>query len=330
MIVVFIGNPVDDRELLTRLQAGNLSGDALARIAGVTRAAIWKRIQGLRAAGIEIEGRAGDGYRLMQTLDWLETEQILKEMPAAARSLLVSLEVAWSVDSTNAELLRRAPPDQGAAVLMAERQTQGRGRRGRSWASPLAAHLYLSLMRRFSGGLARLGGLSLVAGVASAEALHAIGFPEVGLKWPNDLFAQGRKLGGLLVEGRGEYAGPSQAVIGLGINVRMPPSHHAAIDQSWTDLTALQKNEPSRNPVAAAVLSRLLPALDLFDREGLEPFLPRYAALDILAGHPVRVTLDTEQVSGIAAGVAIDGALRVRVGQNERRFHAGEVSVRVQ
>ncbi|MGH8089290.1 MAG: biotin--[acetyl-CoA-carboxylase] ligase, partial [Stenotrophomonas sp.] len=192
---------MDDRQLLAKLGAGRLSGDALARELGQTRAAIWKRIQGLRAAGIEIDGRAGDGYQLQQHLDLLDAESITARLPPALTPLLDTLEVAWTVGSTNTELLRCSAPERGARVLLAERQTGGRGRRGRAWASPLAAHVYVSVLRGFAGGLSRLGGLSLVAGVAVAEALRAHGVAQVGLKWPNDIVVDGHKLGGLLVEG---------------------------------------------------------------------------------------------------------------------------------
>jgi BirA family transcriptional regulator, biotin operon repressor / biotin---[acetyl-CoA-carboxylase] ligase len=213
---------------------------------------------------------------------------------------------------------------------MAERQTGGRGRRGKTWTSPLAAHLYLSVSRQFSGGLARLGGLSLVAGVAAAEALHECGYPDVRLKWPNDLLVDDRKLGGLLVEGGGEHAGPVRAVIGLGVNVRMPQAVAAAIDQPWIDLAGLQAGLPSRNRVAAILLARLVPALDQFDAEGLTPFLARYGRFDALVGRTVAIHLGTVVQSGIALGIAGDGALRVDIGGEERLFHAGEVSVRPQ
>jgi BirA family biotin operon repressor/biotin-[acetyl-CoA-carboxylase] ligase len=218
-------------------------------------------------------------------------------------------------------------------VLLAERQTGGRGRRGRSWASPLAANLYLSVDRRYAGGLARLPGLALVAGVAAAEALHALGFAQVRLKWPNDLVvADGatlRKLGGLLVEGGGEVAGPARAVAGLGINVAMPAETAAGIDQSWVDLETLSGGAPpSRNTIAAALLAHLLPAMELFDRDGLAPFLPRHAAFDALAGRDVLLHGERGTTPAVALGLAADGALRVRVGGREQVVHAGEVSVR--
>ncbi|WP_045728862.1 bifunctional biotin--[acetyl-CoA-carboxylase] ligase/biotin operon repressor BirA [Xanthomonas sp. GPE 39] len=319
---------MDERELLARLSQGRLSGDALARSCGLTRAAVWKRIQALRAAGVEIDGRAGEGYGLVRPLELLDVQAIRAGLVPAARQALASLEVAWTLVSSNTTLLARPVPAHGCEVLLAERQTGGRGRRGRVWASPLAAHLYLSVARGFQGGLGRLGGLSLAAGVAVAEALHAAGFATVGLKWPNDLLADGCKLGGLLVEGGGEFAGPARAVIGLGLNVRMPAASAGAIDQPWTDLTTLAATTVSRNAIAAVVLSHLLPALALFDEQGLSPFLPRYAALDLLAGRAVRIDDGGVVREGVALGLAEDGALRVAFADGERPLHAGDVSVR--
>jgi BirA family biotin operon repressor/biotin-[acetyl-CoA-carboxylase] ligase len=323
---------MDDRDLLARLAEGPASGDSLAREAGTSRAAIWKRIEALRAAGVGIAARAGSGYALERPLDLLDAAAIEAGMPAAARAELASLEVAWSIDSTNSELLRRNMSARKTDVLLAERQTGGRGRRGRTWASPLAAHLYLSVARNFGGGLARLGGLSLVAGVAAAEALDALGHTRVRLKWPNDLMVEDggalRKLGGLLVEGGGEHGGPVRAVIGLGLNVRMPEAIARDIDQPWCDLDALGETRP-RNAIAAAVLAHLLPALAQFDRDGLEPFLARHAAFDALAGRAIVLHQHDGKQNAVAEGLAPDGALRVRLdGGQVRVVHSGDVSVR--
>lgn len=319
---------MDDRELLAKLGAGPLSGDALARELGQTRAAVWKRIQGLRAAGVAIEGRAGDGYRLERPVELLSAKAIRAALALGVQDLLSELEVGWTVASTNSELLQRSVPERGVDVLLAERQTGGRGRRGRHWASPLAAHVYLSLSRAFPGGLSRMGGLSLAMGVAVVEALHDLGFARAGLKWPNDVMVEGRKLGGLLVEGGGEFAGPARAVIGLGLNVHMPAAVAADIGQPWIDLETLSDAPVSRNTVVAGLLSRLLPALELFEQQGLAPFLPRYAAMDVLTGRLVRVEEAGVMHEGQACGLAEDGALRVRIDGNETCFHAGEVSVR--
>lgn len=319
---------MDERALLQALANGPVSGDALAAREQVTRAAMWKRIRALREAGVRIDAWPGQGYVLAQPLDLLDAHAIRAAVSARAQALLSRLEVAWSLDSTNARLLARPAPVQGSDVLLAERQSGGRGRRGRSWASPLAANLYLSVSRAFSGGLARLGGLSLVAGVATAEALRALGVDGIGLKWPNDVLLHGRKLGGLLVEGAGEHAGPARAVIGLGLNVHMPVAAGARIDQPWADL-AQQPDAPDRNALAGAVLSQLLPALQQFDDEGLEPFLPRFAALDVLQDCAITVhAADGSEQAAQALGIAADGALRVCMDGREQRLHAGEVSVR--
>ena len=314
-----------ERELLQRLIAGPVSGDVLARDAGLTRAAMWKRIEALRGEGVQIDAMRGRGYALAHPVELLDADAIRAQLPDARG--LHELQVVWSLDSTNSELLRRTAPPQGASVLLAERQTAGRGRRGRRWASPLAAHVYLSVARNFSGGLARLGGLSLVAGVAAAEALHTLGLGSVRLKWPNDLVVDERKLGGLLVEGGGEHGGPVRAVIGLGLNVRMPAAFAARIDQPWTDLHALGATL-SRNLVAARVLQSLLPALEVFDAQGLPPFLPRYGALDALSGRRLEIRNGEATFEADHCGIAADGALCVREGETLRHVHAGEVSVR--
>jgi BirA family biotin operon repressor/biotin-[acetyl-CoA-carboxylase] ligase len=319
-----------DRVLLQRLMAGPVSGDALAQPEGLTRAAVWKRIQSLREAGIAIEARPGSGYALAAPVELLDAARIRQGLPEECSGQLSALECAWVLDSTNTELLRRQTPPHGAAVLLAEQQSGGRGRRGRAWASPLAANLYLSLARHFSGGLARLGGLSLVAGVAVAEALRSEGIAGVQLKWPNDLVVADCKLGGLLVEGGGEHGGPVRAVIGLGLNVGMPAAYAAAIEQPWIDLARLSALPVSRNRIATVLLQHLLPALALFDQEGLAPFLPRFAALDALAGRDVLIIGDYSTQAGTAEGIASDGALQVRVDGRLQAVHAGEISVRAQ
>ncbi len=344
-----------ERELLARLIQGPASGAAMARAAGQTRAAIWKQVEALRSAGVGIDVHPGRGYALAHPLELLDADAILARLPDECRGQVAALEVAWSLDSTNSELLRRSTPATGAVILLAERQEGGRGRRGRAWASPLAANVYLSLARVFSGGLARLPGLSLVAGVATAEALHALGYTGVRLKWPNDLviLVQGSlvdcnlvdagaleagadasaastllKLGGLLVEGGGEVAGPARAVIGLGLNVAMPAAFATAIEQPWVDLSTLGSTVPSRNRLAATLLAHWLPALAQFDAQGLAPFLPRYRQLDALRGREVVLRDDAGSRYARVLGLAQDGALQVVVDGREQRVVAGEVSVR--
>lgn len=269
--------------------------------------------------------------------DALDQDAIAQALSPAARDALAALEVVDTIDSTNSELLRRDTARVGASALFAERQTGGRGRQGRAWVSPPACNLYLSIARPFAGPLSRLGGLSIAAGVATADALHGLGMSAIGLKWPNDLVVVDggglHKLGGLLIESGGGRGDAVRAVIGLGVNVRMSETTSAdariaAIDQPWTDLrTQLGANTPSRNIAAAAVLNALLPALDAFDRDGLADAIARYARYDALHGRAV--TWDDGARAGIAEGLDDDGALRVRTGDGATlALRAGEVRVR--
>lgn len=318
-----------DRDLLTRLADGPISGSALASVLGLTRSAVWKRIESLRAAGIDVRAEPGRGYCLASSLEWLDGPRLIEGLSPAARAQLADLRIWPETASTNALALAEAPAERGCRVYLAERQTAGRGRRGRTWASPLAANLYLTVSRRFEGGVAALQGLALAVGVAAAEALHANGFPQVRLKWPNDLWVDGRKLGGILIEIGGEMSGPVQAAIGLGVNVRMPASTAAQIDQPWCDLASLAASGiVSRQAIASALLDHLLPALARFQAEGLTPFRSRWQALDAMANEPVRIIDGAMTHEGIARGIDEGGALRLETKLGERRFHGGEVSLR--
>lgn len=265
--------------------------------------------------------------------DALDAASLRATLPPSIGARLASLEIVDTIDSTNSELLRRRTPADGIVALFAEHQSGGRGRQGRTWASPPGGNLYLSLARRFEDGtLARLGGLSLAVGVAAAEALHALGADAVRLKWPNDLVVidhhRMTKLGGVLIEG-GLQDGHPRAIVGLGVNLRLPEDVAEAIDQPWTDLrTLIGASLPSRRIVASAVLAALVEALDRFDTEGLAPFLPRFDALDALRDAPVTATIGDIAHAGIAAGIAGDGALRLHTDAGELLLRAGEVRVR--
>ncbi len=268
----------------------------------------------------------------MPSADALDADAIRAQLPAEMRASFAAIEVVDDIDSTNSELLRRRTPDTGIVALFAEHQSGGRGRQGRAWASPPGANLYLSLARSFDGDFARLGGLSLAVGVAVAEALHALGARTVAIKWPNDLVLDDgetlRKLGGVLIEG-GLQDGRPRAVIGLGLNVRMPADAAAAIDQPWTDLDALLGDAAlPRNVVAGRLLDALSAALQAFDAHGLRPFLPRFELLDALRDLPVTARIGEREVVGTAMGVDDDGALVLRTDAGLQPLRAGEVSVR--
>lgn len=241
-----------------------------------------------------------------------------------------SVEVLPSLDSTNTELMRRARAGQRQpTLLVALDQTAGRGRRGRHWTSRPGASLTFSLGLPFDP--ADWSGLSLAVGVSLAESLH----PGVRLKWPNDLWWQGRKLGGLLIEAA-SCGAQRYAVIGVGLNVARPelppPADPAAECEAAVALppvppAALQEFDPERD--AGQWLAAVVPALarDLlsFEREGFAAFGARFAARDALAGLDLRLS-DGQQ--GQAAGVGPDGTLRLRTASGLVEITNAEVSVR--
>jgi BirA family biotin operon repressor/biotin-[acetyl-CoA-carboxylase] ligase len=317
-------------ELLRILSDGRFhSGEALGKALGVGRAAVWKRLRALRAAGLEVNSVPGRGYRLAEPLELLDAELILGGLDASVRAGLGPLDVRHELDSTNSELLRRAAALPSGAVCLAETQSAGRGRRGRVWHSPCARNLYLSLLWRFARGPEALAGLALVVGLAVRAALEGVGVRGATVKWPNDVLYKDAKLAGALIELSGEAGGASCVVIGVGINVSMPESPGAGtITQAWTDATRAAGKPVSRNELAAAVLNRLYRALARFGEQGLEPFRDEWRQHDALAGRPVTVQ-GMHIVHGIARGIDADGAFLLADESGAvTRWLSGDVSVR--
>lgn len=258
----------------------------------------------------------------------------MEGLDAATREHVAALSVVAETVSTQLDALASPAPTTSSAIYLADRQSAGEGRQGRPWISPAGASIAMSVARRFPGDATALSGLSLVAGIAVAETLDRL--PDrpgcsptsIRLKWPNDLVAGGRKLGGILVNLRPGAAGWFEAVIGVGINVDLPGDEAAQIDQPWCDLHQLGKTVSSRSALVSSLLNALLPALEAFERDGLAPFLPRWQRFDALAGQRVRILDGARLHEGISAGITDAGALRLRDGDRERIFHGGEVSLR--
>lgn len=318
------------QQLLALLAPGEpLSGERLAEQAGVTRAAIWKQIQVLRARGVPIEARGAAGYRLPWPLQMLDARHIRAGLPVPLRKRLGELEVHWELDSTSSELQRRATELPDLSIVIAETQSAGRGRRGRSWLSPPGLNLYLSCLKRFDAGFAALSGLSLAVGVILLSALESLGITEAGLKWPNDVLARGGKLAGILVELSGEYQGPCAAVIGIGLNLRLTDALREQAGQPSCDLSALTDGmPPDRNAVATSLIAALADGLDRFEREGFAGFVEDYARHDLLKGVPLRVQGAQGTLEGIGAGVDERGALLVSNADGQHRIDSADVTVR--
>jgi BirA family transcriptional regulator, biotin operon repressor / biotin---[acetyl-CoA-carboxylase] ligase len=303
------------------------SGERLARDAGITRAALAKRIARLGEWGLEVETQPGRGARLVQGIELLDADLIRGALPPELRERL-QVRTLPSTDSTNAQLMA-ADAAHDPQALLAEHQTAGRGRQGRRWHSPFGTNLYLSLAWTFPDWSVARTALPPAAGVATAAALRELRLPDLALKWPNDLWSGNAKLGGILIEQRGEAGGTCRVVIGLGLNVAMRSATTAHIAQPWTTLEERLGRAPSRNALAARVLGAWLPMLDRFAAEGFAPFERDFRELDLLRGRGVTVQLPEGECHGIARGVDESGALLVDADGQRRRVLAGDVGLRV-
>lgn len=313
---------------LRRLGDGEFhSGEDIAAALGVTRATVWNAIREAAVLGLVVDSVRGRGYRLADGPIWLDADRV--EALLGERARRFRIEIVDQVASTNTALLERARDDlPGGVVLATELQSEGRGRRGRSWSSGLGTALTFSVSWRFETGAAGLTGLSLVVGVAVARALAALGAVDVALKWPNDVQYLGRKLGGILIEVQGDALGPATAVIGIGLNVRMPPAWRSRIDQPVADATEAGAGH-DRNRLLAGILVELADWLDAFAREGFAPLEPEFRRWHALQDAEVEVnTGHGEPVRGRARGTAADGSLLVQTADGIVRFHGGEVSLR--
>ena len=316
------------REVLQLLRDGQFhSGESLGAVLGVSRAAVWKRLQHLEAElGLEIHRLRGRGYKLASPLSLLDPEAIVAGC----------LEWGWealvfdSVDSTNAEVLRRLAVGAPAPLLvLAERQESGRGRRGRQWVSPFAENLYYSLGLRLEGGVFSLDGLSLSVGLAVLRCLHEQGVVEAGLKWPNDLLVAGRKIAGVLLELSGDPAGECQVVIGIGVNVNMLPGSRVVIDQPWTSLRECVGRLVDRTALALALGRWLQHYLSLHARGGFAALHEEWETCHLWQGKEVSLLAGPQRIDGVVLGVDALGALRLDVADQERQFSGGELSLRL-
>ncbi|MEQ1439777.1 biotin--[acetyl-CoA-carboxylase] ligase [Fontimonas sp. SYSU GA230001] len=313
--------------LVDRLADGQWhSGEDLAQAAGISRAALAKRIARLADWQLSVEARTGLGYRLPNAIERLDAQRLQAALPELRISVLTV------TDSTSTQAMA-APADADPQVFLAELQTAGRGRRGRSWVSPFGAQLALSLAWSFDAIPPQLGALPLAVGVCCAQVLRAQGLAAVGLKWPNDIQVAGRKLGGILLEHRGEAGGRCRIVAGIGLNLCVPALPDDQVQQPWINLDealrAAGRSPLSRNALAIELLRALHELFSRYGTGGFAPWAAAWAVFDVTRDRVVRVLQGEHGFEGRACGVDADGALIVEAAGQRHRLHSGEVSVRI-
>lgn len=312
--------------LLKLLQDGRFhSGEALGASLGVSRAAVWKQLQALEADyGVVLHRVRGRGYRLEQPVLLLDAKQI----NAAENAPGWPVSVLPTTDSTNAEAMRRLALESPPFAVTAERQTAGRGRRGRAWVSPFGENLYYSLVLRVDSGVAQLEGVSLVVGLAIAQAVRSFGVERVGLKWPNDVLVGGRKLAGILLELSGDPADVCHLIIGVGVNVNMSQGCQP-IDQPWTSMRTELGVPVDRNCLAVVLGQQLEHYLALHSEVGFAGLMAEWEANHLWQGREVHLHAADNAIAGVVLGVNATGAIRLSVDGQERVFSGGELSLRL-
>jgi BirA family biotin operon repressor/biotin-[acetyl-CoA-carboxylase] ligase len=315
--------------ILRRLGDGEFhSGETIAQHFGISRASVWHALKPLNELGVEIFRVPGRGYRLREPVEWLEAPRIIEAL--GEKSHLFNLEIFDHADSTNRVLMQKAALGAAAgSCVLAEVQTAGRGRRGRSWLAGLGGGLTFSLLWRFEQGAGFLSGLSLAVGVAVVRVLRAAGLQDAALKWPNDVLCQNHKLAGILIEMQGDLTGPCAVVIGVGLNLKLEQALLNQIDQPVADMYMFTRRLPERNRLMAALLAELAGVLMEFGQSGFSALRHEWKGYHCYQDEPVRMLMPNgAQVEGKVLDVAEDGALLLETGGELKRYTSGEVSLR--
>ncbi len=318
-------------EILRMLSDGAFhSGTDLGKKLGITRAAVCKNIRRLTQSGLDVHRVTGRGYKLDAPLTLLNRSRILKHLGAAAADFRDRLHLLDETDSTNrhlAELATHAKTMNGMACL-AEAQSGGRGRRGRAWVATPYHNLMFSMAWQFPGGPGLVSGLSLAAGLAVLQALEEYGVSGAGLKWPNDMLWNNRKLAGLLADVQGEASGPTLVILGVGVNGYINRDTAEHIDQPWVDLREILGEHIDRNRLAALVMRHLRSMFQEFAAKGFAPFREAWSSRHLYHGRRVRLIQGDREFLGTVEGIDENGGLIVRLANRKQVFHSGEISMR--
>lgn len=299
------------------------SGQKLAEGLGVSRTSIASYIKQFSEKGLDIYCVKGKGYRLSKPLFLFDREAVAAGYPHQVHLL-------DEVDSTNAWLMARLDQLEHGALVCCEYQSAGRGRRGRNWLTPIAGQLAFSLYWQHHGGMEAVMGLSLVVGIVIAKQLRQAGYADVGVKWPNDLYIQGKKLGGILVEMSGQADGAINLVVGIGLNVSLDTALAEQIEQPSADLAQFGK-PVRRSELLIDCAQALDRAFTQFSEVGLTPFIALWDDYDVFAEQGVQLTFaNQKRVEGINKGIDTQGNLMLEVDGQLHSFLAGEVSLRAE
>ncbi len=299
------------------------TGTDIAKALGLSRTAIWKVVQRLKKYSIDISTQH-QGYQLKSSLLLLDKKRI----EDLIKDPNVMVEVVESLPSTN-DYLRDKSSFRNLHFCLAEHQSKGRGRLGREWSSPFGRNIYCSFTYSFNRNIDEISGLSLIIGLFVVKALESL-YPELHprLKWPNDIYVNNKKMGGILIDIMAEAHGHCRAVIGIGLNINMKEETLENVEHSWTSLEHELTLKGDRNVIVAHIIRSILNGLEIFLDQGMTPFLPDWAQYDVLAGKRVSVNTAAKITTGIARGIDSHGYLLLELSSGEiKKFSCGDASL---
>ncbi|MBY0502142.1 MAG: biotin--[acetyl-CoA-carboxylase] ligase [Alphaproteobacteria bacterium] len=299
------------------------TGTHIATTLGISRTAVWKVIQRLKNYNIDVYSHH-KGYQIQFPLVLLDKKRI-EDLVNDSR---IKVEIIESLPSTN-DYLRNKTPFENLHFCLAEHQSKGRGRLGRSWSSPFGHNIYCSFSYSFNKDISELSGLSLIVGILVVRALESL-FPTLKplLKWPNDIYLNDKKMGGILIDIISEAHGNSKAVIGMGMNVNMKDVDLNEVDQPWTSLEDILNAKTDRNIVVVQIIRSILQGLDVFLEAGMEPILSAWSWYDLLEGKQISINTSGEITTGTSRGITKQGYLLLELSSGEvKAFSCGDTSL---
>ncbi|GGQ36265.1 bifunctional biotin--[acetyl-CoA-carboxylase] ligase/biotin operon repressor BirA [Shewanella litoralis] len=297
-----------------------VSGEAIAQTLSLSRAAINQHIDTLKDYGVEIYSVKGKGYKLANAISLINESELVNSIDN--RCFYFD-----EIKSTNAFMLEHAAEVESGDICVSEYQSAGRGRRGRKWFSPYGHHMYASLFWRLNRDIARTSGLSLVVGCSIVQALQDLGVEGLGVKWPNDIYLDHKKLAGILIELSHHSDTQTELVIGFGVNMSMSAAQGELIDQPWSDLSATG-HMPDKTMLLVKLHRQLKRDLVLFEQQGLEAFLQRWNDNDLFINREITLLMAPNAVTGICRGIDKQGAVLLENEQGIQAFVGGEISLR--
>jgi BirA family transcriptional regulator, biotin operon repressor / biotin---[acetyl-CoA-carboxylase] ligase len=321
-----------DQKLIAALNTADsyLSGNQLGELLGMSRVAVGKRLHAMQSAGLPLKTKAATGYRLLNEFTPLDHGLIFQLLDKITISKLVASQVHITLDSTNIQIESIKLSSGDAGFVTSEAQSLGKGRRANNWISTPFQNIMLSLAWQFPVWPADITAFSLSAGVMVADVLKNAGVKGLQLKWPNDLYLNGAKIGGILINIQGESGAEVRLNCGIGLNIKMSDKDRKAIDQDCTDLYSAGHTSLDRNKLIAGLVNNWTDLCEQFLLHGFTPYSERWHRLHLFQNCDVIATKGNTEVIGRVTGVDRQGCLIIKSSDREEtRLIDPEYSLRL-